>query len=294
MRPFRGASASADLATVLTPATSVGGGGGTISAEYPANNVTLTASGTITVTWPTGYDASTIVRIIQGGSGGYTPTFSGVTWLCSQPDWAAMAASDFVEVRIFSVNEGATKYAEWAFTSEFQILGSGVGTFRGNNTAELILWSVPARFVVGDLLDIVTTGRLTYETAVVGTPTCTLRWRLGTTGLDGTVLDSLVLTPTTGGANPKNFRIVQEGLVVSATALTLGGHFSGTNGASGTWQGRNAGIGVASDQVEAIEVTGVSDMTVAGKVLSLTAQWSTADAATGAKAVAYRVTRMRP
>jgi hypothetical protein len=71
---------------------------------------TLDQDCTITTTgWTNLKDAQISVELIQDGTGGWTPTFTGVTWIGGTPDWVTTAGT-VTHVVLFSRDGGTTIY----------------------------------------------------------------------------------------------------------------------------------------------------------------------------------------
>jgi hypothetical protein len=83
---------------------------------------TLDQNCTITTTgWTNLKDCQISVELIQDGTGGWTPTFSGVTWIGGTPDWDT-AAGTVTHVVLFSRDGGTTIYGA-------VVGGGGTGDF---------------------------------------------------------------------------------------------------------------------------------------------------------------------
>jgi hypothetical protein len=275
-----GSSTSAGWAT-----TSVAGGGtAAVDGTYEGTTVTLTGSATIAVTLAD--NGSTIVRVYQGGAGGYTATFSGLTWLTDQPTWSAIAASDWTEIRVFKV--GSTMYAEWGYLPDsFLALGSGVGTSVTATTTETAIASVPltGRVAVGDTLRL-RAGWTQLVTA--GTITCQYRVKVA-----GTAIASNNASPITISATARNGILDVSLRVVSLTSVALTGTISLTNtAASGEFTVQNASGGFGWSIADKTGVT-VTNLSTGSPTLELTAQWSTADATNVITPVMYHAERLR-
>jgi hypothetical protein len=91
---------------------------------------TLDQDCTITTTgWTNLKDCQISVELIQDGTGGWTPTFSGVTWIGGTPDWDT-AAGTVTHVVLFSRDGGATIYGAvvgGAGTGQFLTVADGGG-----------------------------------------------------------------------------------------------------------------------------------------------------------------------
>jgi hypothetical protein len=274
-----GSSTSAGWAT-----TSVAGAGtAAVDGTYEGTTVTLTGSATIAVTLAD--NGSTMVRVFQGGAGGYTATFSGLTWLTDQPDWATMAASDWTEIRVFKV--GSTMYAEWGYLPDsFLVLGSGVGSSVTATNLEAAIASVPltGRIAVGDTLRF----RVGWTQQVTtGTITCQYRVRA-----NGSQIASANANPITISATPRNGILDISVRVKSLTEVAVTGVMSLTNTASGgdfTVQNASGGFGWSI----ADKVSTVVDLSTGSPALELTAQWSTNDATNLITPVLYHAERLR-
>jgi hypothetical protein len=102
-------SAAASEVTSDTPVAS--GATALLDGSVAFHNVTISGNATLDFVWSSTTDESTLVRVIQGGSGGFTPTFAGVTWVGEQPTWSTMSGGFFEEIRVYTV-EGLA-YAEF-------------------------------------------------------------------------------------------------------------------------------------------------------------------------------------
>ena len=103
--------------------TVIGGGKGTVQALGTlgatelidlanANKFwgTLDQACTISTTgWTNGKDCAISVELIEDGTGGWTPTFSGVTWIGGTPSWDTTAGT-VTHVVLFSRDGGTTIY----------------------------------------------------------------------------------------------------------------------------------------------------------------------------------------
>jgi hypothetical protein len=89
-----------------------------------------------TVGWTNLKDAQISVELIQDGTGGWTPTFSGVTWIGGTPDWVTTAGT-VTHVVLFSRDGGTTIYGvvvgmggsggtlPWFNVTEYGAVGDG-------------------------------------------------------------------------------------------------------------------------------------------------------------------------
>lgn len=108
-----GSSSASGSAGTLTPSVTVAAAGTVlVDGSLSATNVLLNGSATIDPYWPGDRDSSTRIRVIQGGGGGFTPTFAGVTWLTAKPAWSKMSGGAWEEIELFTV-EGS-QYARWS------------------------------------------------------------------------------------------------------------------------------------------------------------------------------------
>jgi hypothetical protein len=107
-----GGGGAASYSGTLTPSETVAAAATLlVDGSLTATNVTINGSCTIDPYWPSDRDSQTLIRVIQGGGGGFTPTFAGVTWLTAQPPWTTQSGGHVEEVRLYTV-EG-DQYAEW-------------------------------------------------------------------------------------------------------------------------------------------------------------------------------------
>jgi hypothetical protein len=142
----------AEIGAGLSPGaflTVIGGGKGTVQALGTlgatetidlanANKFwgTLDQNCTITTTgWTNLKDAQISVELIQDGTGGWTPTFSGVTWIGGTPDWDT-AAGTVTHIVLFSRDGGTTIYGAvvggGSTTGALTVIDGGGGTVQAH------------------------------------------------------------------------------------------------------------------------------------------------------------------
>jgi hypothetical protein len=123
--------------------TVIGGGKGTVQAlgtlgateTIDLNNAnkfwgTLDQDCTITTTgWENLKDCAISVELIEDGTGGWTPTFIGVTWINGTPDWVTTAGT-VTHVVLFSRDGGTTIYG--AIVGAGGSSGTGIVEAHGN------------------------------------------------------------------------------------------------------------------------------------------------------------------
>jgi hypothetical protein len=142
----------AEIGAGLSPGaflTVIGGGKGTVQALGTlgadetidlanANKFwgTLDQNCTITtVGWTNLKDCQISVELIQNGTGGWTPTFSGVTWIGGTPTWVTTAGT-VTHVVLFSRDGGTTIYGAVVgganLTGALTVINGGGGTVQAH------------------------------------------------------------------------------------------------------------------------------------------------------------------
>lgn len=139
----------ADGSIPLGYLTVIGGGKGTVQAlgtlgatetiDLANGNKfwgTLDQACTITTTgWTNLKDCQIVVELIQDGTGGWIPTFSGVTWIGGTPDWDT-AAGTVTHVVLFSRDGGTTIYGAVVgggnTTGALTVIDGGGGTVQAH------------------------------------------------------------------------------------------------------------------------------------------------------------------
>lgn len=288
--------------------TAVGAGGtATVDGTNAATNVTLTGSANVLVTMPP--NGSTVVRIIQGGAGGYTPTFqkpgpTSITWATDQPSWSTMAAGDVVEVRVWTV--AGAYVAEWGYDipalktrttalettaakSTTIIAGIGTGVTNSNVETTAKTATMAAGLLAAD--DVVEFDIWWRLAANSGTPTFTFRLKIDSTTILSLAFANIAASSSVGRVyNVQGIIAVVSNTSVNVNHKDIGSTAAG-NGAI-TTGATSSGAAAAGGQYGIETAVTVPDLS-SSRTLSWTGQWSAADSSYTFTPTATRVSRRR-